>query len=515
MNLKTFFVTEEDGVRREYLKFGNYPCNVVSDEKLIENLNNIESYSNLGNSTYECIEFQRNIYCRINISVSKVFYIPRKEKFSPHFENGKIINNGIYYFTVEPIIWHVLRNDNNRLLLCSKKILGTLPMENHLFGINRINDDLRQLNSMQNKNYRLINLRKQQLNESEMLQCIDFQKKYDDFFASIAFSKEELSLIVKTQEELSLYRSLNKEMKKNEYKVSKNVVATDFARATNIMFSVKEKNEGIAPYWFIEFNKDLKMPFVCIHNPFILYGPTTDIQVGIRPIIEVCATEETVTENKKIEEEIIKENIQKNVDAIEYQKFLLSEVDSICFQQIKPEPAPVFSGFIPMCLMLTIIGIPIAFIYGMIRGIIQNSKIEKYVPKENAIEITKDKKIRFYSDDSFKELNINDISHYHFSQKQFNSVNLVPSTYNTKTCSYGKVIIYTKNKNKYVIENILFPKGVSKLLENYNSEWMVEKLLKINNDQLVRIKEAISLYDSGIFNDFRFENTISEILNNK
>lgn len=55
MNLKTFFVTEEDGVRREYLKFGNYPCNVVSDEKLIENLNNIESYSNLGNSTYECI----------------------------------------------------------------------------------------------------------------------------------------------------------------------------------------------------------------------------------------------------------------------------------------------------------------------------------------------------------------------------------------------------------------------------------------------------------------------------
>ena len=158
MKLKTYFITDADGIEREYLNFGNYPCNVITDEKLIEKLNNIDKCCILGNSSYQYVEFQGDLYCRLNVNTSELNYFPKKEKFKPHFQCGKVIVNETYYFKVEPIIWQVLRSDNNHLLLYSKNVLNALPMNNYLYPINSNQATLTQLRSMKNKNYQLINL---------------------------------------------------------------------------------------------------------------------------------------------------------------------------------------------------------------------------------------------------------------------------------------------------------------------------------------------------------------------
>lgn len=514
MYIETFFNIDSDGITREYLKFGNYPSDIVTDEKIIESLNNIEIGCCLGKSKYEYIEFQGDLYCRLNVDVSSLDCIPKRDKFKPHFECGKEIKNEKYYFKVEPIIWHVLRKDNNHLLLFSKKILGTLPMERIIHEITFYKEKLSQIESLKKNDYKMINSLKQIISNFRLTQFADFQKKYEDNFVSAAFSDKEISLIVNTIDENPLYRTQNKEIKKLIKKNSCDAIASDFARVTQCMFSVKEKNEGVAPYWYIEIDEDLKLPLLKIENPFFLYSPNADSHVGIRPVIEICVSAAAVVENQKKEEEIIEKIIQDTQSTLKQQEYLTTKVDSICFAQVKPEPAPVFSGFIPMTLVLTIVGIPIALVYGIIRGIIQASIIEKFVPKENAIEIINDKIIRLYINGEFNDVLISDIDHFSYTQKQFSSVNLVPSTYNVKTCSYGKVVIYTNDNNKYVIPNMLFSKGVCCFLSICTKECMWQELLNINNDQFLRIMQAIAYVDSNFFDVSVFQDTIRKIIKN-
>lgn len=101
--------------------YGMYPKSVVDDPDIIAQLNQLEDVSE-----NEIVELDRDYYLRKRVSVYDFSrYMDTEGVDIPmNFDNGEeMINNSFRWFKVEPIIWDIVKKDNNNFSLISQSLI--------------------------------------------------------------------------------------------------------------------------------------------------------------------------------------------------------------------------------------------------------------------------------------------------------------------------------------------------------------------------------------------------------
>lgn len=162
---------------------GKYPQTVVSNENIINSLNNISEINSLG-----YIEYNGNEYAKVTAN-------PYSSDYT--FINGSsIIKGNTYYFKVEPIKWKILESNDGTYKLLSDMILDNTVFYN-IMSIRTINGETIYSNNYENSNIRAW------LNgyDGTSYNVSDYTNKG---FIDIAFTEEERNLINSTLVDNSL-----------------------------------------------------------------------------------------------------------------------------------------------------------------------------------------------------------------------------------------------------------------------------------------------------------------------
>jgi len=94
-----------------YLKYGSYPQTVVTNSRLISNLDDVIDVDSNGYYSYDDNEY------------AKLVAEPSCDYFNFSDETTKVVNGETYYFKVEPIKWRVIYENEGTYQLLSEYIL--------------------------------------------------------------------------------------------------------------------------------------------------------------------------------------------------------------------------------------------------------------------------------------------------------------------------------------------------------------------------------------------------------
>lgn len=503
MNLNIFKSYDENGEEIRCIKFGNYPQTKVSDKTLILKLNEINCEQKEG-----YIEYLGKQYYYYKADYPSVYNVGKG--CVPIFSDGLVINESEgYYFNVEPIIWKIVKEENHIMLLESQMILSNIiTEERYLKKIANLKDDISKYRSF--NNYSMVNTLEAGLSKMREIQLYEYTKIINsDFFAN-AFNEEERFLIKVSKDEVNVIKTHSKELKKL-IKTNKKLKVTDFAKARGCMFSVKEKDRDRGLYWICDYDSKKKAPEFNYSLPLIGVPAWLDQQIGIRPIIEIYTSEKETINEQLIREEIEQEEMIEDMVEEIVDEVLNEKVTSISFSQVKPEASPIFSGFLQSCLVFSIVGIPIAIIYGIIRGIIEENNNSKFIPNKNALVIDNPEYFTIHVDNAVKKIPFRDIDKTWYRQIEKSTVSLIPARMEIKTYNYGVLTIQTKNKEKYVIENIQHPRGLHFFIKYLLENNKIEKLFNLINADILNIQRIIQMIDSNVIKDISIERNFNDI----
>lgn len=186
-------------------------------------------------------------------------------------------------------------------------------------------------------------------------------------------------------------------------------------------------------------------------------------------------------------------------------------LSSVIFSQTTPSPTPFFGGYIQVMLCLSILGLPIAIIFGIIRGIIERKKIEKMEIKRNTITISNSNFLTIILD---REINIrnSDIKSISSIVKTNISFGMFPFAIITHNYTYGSLKIKTTTET-YKIKNIANVYGVSRIIDYLiHNPTLTDKLLASNNKTLYDFYGMIN-YLSNSTNSKSCKTRIEEFFN--
>lgn len=187
------------------------------------------------------------------------------------------------------------------------------------------------------------------------------------------------------------------------------------------------------------------------------------------------------------------------------------EISAISFRQTIPSPTPFFGGFIQVMLCLSVIGFPIAILYGIIRGIIEHNYLKKIRVLINAVTITNSNFFTIFVEQKFN-INISDIKAISASEKSNISFGMFPFAIITHNYTYGVLKIKTSSET-FRIKNITNVYGVSKVLDYLSQNpHLIDMLLTSNKKTLYDFYDVIH-YISNSENSKSSKVSIEEFFN--
>ncbi len=173
--------------------------------------------------------------------------------------------------------------------------------------------------------------------------------------------------------------------------------------------------------------------------------------------------------------------------------FLDEVPGKVQFSQIKPKNSPFNSGFIQYVLLILIITIPVAIVFGLLRAIIEDLIYSKFRPKEDAIVIDNAYSLKIIDqqqNNEFVSVKFNQITSVYSKTRSMMQFDLFPGRLTFSTMTYGTLFIVTK-KHKYKIMNV---KAVEVLVVLLNilieDSERVKSLLLFNNYSIQKLHDV-------------------------
>jgi len=487
----------ENGNEYEMIEFGEYPQTLVSDNELIEKLDAI----NIKES--EIFEFENNKYCMVEVNLQVVPTIIHAD--SIYSDGSIVINNEKKYFKVDPIKWIISRNEDNGISLVSKFVLDHATVNNHRENYESLRNLANTTRGSKTQIYKLMRV-------IEEIESSVIQEFLNITFSKRAFSKNEKELIVENNDGYTYYQycdtSIKKSLKNAKIKLG---YLTDYAKAIGVKHYIKGNNVNSGFYFLSTKNSKTYVTFSATDNSFVYQSKSDTSFIGIQPIIRLITKKKQVEENKwNIEIKKQEEFLKKRLDE-EYKKEMSKPVDKISFNQVRPETTPILGGFIPVMLSLTFLGLPLAVIYGIIRGIIEESKYSSLNFLPDAVSITSDSKLECYINKDLILIPFSDIKKITYSTKMTSYFSMFPFAIRTTNYTYGTLHIKTAYDN-YNIKYISNVAGVSDFLSNVLVDNHYLQLLYNNKKSVLLDLQRVIFETSQAKLNGRNENAIKYFL---